>query len=119
MIDDGIVNGIYKVAEDKTLTNLKHFKDFLYRNFKSYEKYADMVPTSNLPAQLYGLAKTHKFEDINNINPKLLKFRPIIAQIGTCTYKAAQVVAKYLQPCLLYTSPSPRDGLLSRMPSSA
>ena len=23
------------------------------------------------------------------------------------------------QPCLLYTSPSPRDGLLSRMPSSA
>ena len=24
-----------------------------------------------------------------------------------------------VQPCLLYTSPSPRDGLLSRMPSSA
>ena len=50
MIDDGIVNGLYKVAEDKTLTNLKHFKDFLYRNFKNYEKYADMVPTSNQPA---------------------------------------------------------------------
>ena len=25
----------------------------------------------------------------------------------------------YLKTCLLYTSPSPRDGLLSRMPSSA
>ena len=25
----------------------------------------------------------------------------------------------YTQACLLYTSPSPRDGLLSRMPSSA
>ena len=25
----------------------------------------------------------------------------------------------YYYPCLLYTSPSPRDGLLSRMPSSA
>ena len=25
----------------------------------------------------------------------------------------------YYSPCLLYTSPSPRDGLLSRMPSSA
>ena len=24
-----------------------------------------------------------------------------------------------ISPCLLYTSPSPRDGLLSRMPSSA
>ena len=27
--------------------------------------------------------------------------------------------ARTLQACLLYTSPSPRDGLLSRMPSSA
>ena len=26
---------------------------------------------------------------------------------------------KYIGACLLYTSPSPRDGLLSRMPSSA
>ena len=25
----------------------------------------------------------------------------------------------HARPCLLYTSPSPRDGLLSRMPSSA
>ena len=28
-------------------------------------------------------------------------------------------VAAESEPCLLYTSPSPRDGLLSRMPSSA
>ena len=28
-------------------------------------------------------------------------------------------ITLYLTPCLLYTSPSPRDGLLSRMPSSA
>ena len=27
--------------------------------------------------------------------------------------------ARTYDPCLLYTSPSPRDGLLSRMPSSA
>ena len=27
--------------------------------------------------------------------------------------------ATFYQACLLYTSPSPRDGLLSRMPSSA
>ena len=30
-----------------------------------------------------------------------------------------QTVNAYYSPCLLYTSPSPRDGLLSRMPSSA
>ena len=30
-----------------------------------------------------------------------------------------EVFAFYNKNCLLYTSPSPRDGLLSRMPSSA
>ena len=29
------------------------------------------------------------------------------------------VYNRMYHPCLLYTSPSPRDGLLSRMPSSA
>ena len=29
------------------------------------------------------------------------------------------LIPGYTYPCLLYTSPSPRDGLLSRMPSSA
>ena len=32
-------------------------------------------------------------------------------------YKLAKIHCK--KNCLLYTSPSPRDGLLSRMPSSA
>ena len=31
----------------------------------------------------------------------------------------ARKAEAYLKSCLLYTSPSPRDGLLSRMPSSA
>ena len=30
-----------------------------------------------------------------------------------------ETLREYLYTCLLYTSPSPRDGLLSRMPSSA
>ena len=30
-----------------------------------------------------------------------------------------QLAKKLAEACLLYTSPSPRDGLLSRMPSSA
>ena len=36
--------------------------------------------------------------------------------------KVCPLVKQFLHPdvvCLLYTSPSPRDGLLSRMPSSA
>ena len=35
------------------------------------------------------------------------------AQAGT------KVISEHNELCLLYTSPSPRDGLLSRMPSSA
>ena len=34
-------------------------------------------------------------------------------------YSSFCVYQKQLHHCLLYTSPSPRDGLLSRMPSSA
>ena len=34
-------------------------------------------------------------------------------------YERAYELPDQTQVCLLYTSPSPRDGLLSRMPSSA
>ena len=38
----------------------------------------------------------------------------------SCTYGAGGSTRdRTLNTCLLYTSPSPRDGLLSRMPSSA
>ena len=60
-----------------------------------------MSATSNTPAQLYGTAKTHKFDCISNITVESLKFRPIIAQTGTCMYNAAQVISNYLKP--LYT----------------
>ena len=50
---------------------------------------------------------------------------PNDAEVGLVTFGAtAEVVLKPTllsgdNSCLLYTSPSPRDGLLSRMPSSA
>ena len=46
---------------------------------------------------------------IKEPNPKLAQL--IISQYGGPDGEAGA--------CLLYTSPSPRDGLLSRMPSSA
>ena len=39
------------------------------------------------------------------------------AKVRNMAYQMIQ--ATYYMHCLLYTSPSPRDGLLSRMPSSA
>ena len=41
------------------------------------------------------------------------KLSEFINQVDLVTYEFENI------PCLLYTSPSPRDGLLSRMPSSA
>ena len=58
MVEDGIKDGIYKVAEDNTLKDLKLFKSFLYRNFRKYEYYEEMLPKSNQPGQLCGTAKT-------------------------------------------------------------
>ena len=43
----------------------------------------------------------------------------ILAGIGLPKLGGKSDKAKIAQACLLYTSPSPRDGLLSRMPSSA
>ena len=46
----------------------------------------------------------------------------LLGLIGEGTGVAAKVLKSMgvnLKDCLLYTSPSPRDGLLSRMPSSA
>ena len=42
----------------------------------------------------------------------------LVAMIfGVCVFYLGRMIEGYT--CLLYTSPSPRDGLLSRMPSSA
>ena len=62
---------------------------------------------------------------------KMNVLRRIIAPMGTMdaiefinsklkdTKNNAEFFNSMNKPCLLYTSPSPRDGLLSRMPSSA
>ena len=50
------------------------------------------------------------------------KFRdgmPVTAEAVTLILSSIDRIKEILAGCLLYTSPSPRDGLLSRMPSSA
>ena len=102
----------------------------------------------SLPNESLNLIKVNRLEwlesEINHINKKLPPLREFILPNGNelCTRihiartecrnaerdlvklseseKVPPLHNKYLNRlCLLYTSPSPRDGLLSRMPSSA
>ena len=73
MIEEGVKKGTYKKIEDTTLQDLKKFQDFLYRKFYTYEHYKSMYPHSNQPAKLYGTAKTHKFNNIQEMNKEKLK----------------------------------------------
>ena len=87
LINDGISKGVYVIEEnDNTLTELKSFQNFICRNFKKYEKYKEMRPTSSQPARLFATAETHKFTDIKQININDLKLHPIIDQTGTHLY---------------------------------
>ena len=100
MLNKGIEEGNYEGTEDNTLDNLDKFQSFLYQNFKNYKNYEQMRSTSNQPSRIYGTAKPHKFENPDNITLEQLKLRPIIAQNGTYTYNAAQVIVDYLKPLI-------------------
>ena len=98
MIEKGIQEGVYVKTGGNTLQDLKRFQDFFYRNFSKYEQYNDVLPSSNHPVQLYGTAKAHKFDDINDITVDSFKFRSIVSQTGTYMYKTVQVISEYLKP---------------------
>ena len=87
----------------------------------------DNARTFGAQAQTYASARPHYppelYDWIASQSPALDK----VWDVGTGSGQAAvslaerfsQVYATDIDSCLLYTSPSPRDGLLSRMPSSA
>ena len=61
---------------------------------------------------------------VNASDGMLVSVSPRAPLLHMLTAVAKEVSANiaataYIESCLLYTSPSPRDGLLSRMPSSA
>ena len=58
-------------------------------------------------------------KDIYFAENKIIKTLPKMAKAAQSKELAAAFNKHLKETCLLYTSPSPRDGLLSRMPSSA
>ena len=82
--------------------------------FKEYRMRCNL--TQKEVAELTGLGLTtiHKFENGTAGNLSLSTFLLLLKVVGQI-----DAINDVLPDCLLYTSPSPRDGLLSRMPSSA
>ena len=83
MINEGIEQGKYKETEDNILKELESFPSFLYRHFKDTPYCKQMLPSSHQPARFFAPAKTHKFDDLSDINVTNLKLRPIIDQMET------------------------------------
>ena len=65
------------------------------------------------------IAKCRKVGAANYGNKTKKKDGGLLDAIKNVKDKQAVIKASNGEACLLYTSPSPRDGLLSRMPSSA
>ena len=57
-----------------------------------------MLPASHQPARLYGTAKSHEFENYDEIKMDNLIVRPIMDHSGTMVYSASQVIAENLNP---------------------
>ena len=70
---------------------------------------------------MFPLLKNWDFDVIINHNRYTLLNREADEMYSYAHSKNISIfnAAPYAGGCLLYTSPSPRDGLLSRMPSSA
>ena len=69
-------------------------------------------------ATLHGSAKADELQS-TGVEGSFFLFSEQEAAWTQSTPEAARTSVRLGYGCLLYTSPSPRDGLLSRMPSSA
>ena len=59
------------------------------------------------------------FDEVQNEDDTAMQKNGVTLLIDPMSYQYLVGAEIDYQDCLLYTSPSPRDGLLSRMPSSA
>ena len=115
-----------KNYQGKNNKEYKKFADFGYhkKNANSSEKNERLLNNSAKNKNYENLNK----KDKNNTSSSLTRRKPIFKSSTEFPNKNPDIHQEFTNKrnfddwiwgCLLYTSPSPRDGLLSRMPSSA
>ena len=80
------------------------------------------IPAKDLPyTDEVKAATDHLYDEVSDFIPKFEwpAYAPLVHAINTLKKKKNAVILAHNYICLLYTSPSPRDATLSRMPSSA
>ena len=85
-----------------TITPIARMRDGKYE--------LDLTLRNNITTEEHPLGVYHPHKELHHIKKE---------NIGLIEVMGLAVLPARLKDCLLYTSPSPRDGLLSRMPSSA
>ena len=94
------------------------FKSNAWANLKSTDVSKGMKKT-------YRRGKTRGYAEYNEENPFAVYLKGYGDTVGSVVFQSVWQIAKEVVNnelfiyCLLYTSPSPRDATLSRMPSSA
>ena len=111
----------FKSQEIKTIQNLGH-NDFGESKFQeAFEKQLILKDLKQIKWHFIGRIQSNKIRKI------VQNFKYIhsvdsfekLQKISSISYEEKKNPFIMLQVCLLYTSPSPRDTILSRMPSSA
>src|SRR5665647_2660581 len=116
-----------QVAKRQAITNPENtifsIKRFMGRRYDEVNEEMKMVPYKavrgeNADARVDISGKKYSPPEISAMILTKLK-EAAESYLGEKVTQAVITVPAYFNDCLLYTSPSPRDGLLSRMPSSA
>ena len=112
---------VTEIAGRKMLLGLDDFDEFkgIDQKIAAFERMLDEHPEIAEQIVLYQVCNPPRGSgrDIDDLRATV---DSMVARINDKYAKNGVNVVKFeVRPCLLYTSPSPRDGLLSRMPSSA
>src|SRR5665647_539680 len=104
--------------ESEFLTDIA-IDDYVGKRMMELADIDRVVLDINLPL-MYGTELNSEIRKTNSSTPIIMPTALGTPENNLIRFEseADDVVLKCLYSCLLYTSPSPRDGLLSRMPSS-
>ena len=102
----------YAKRLSSSMEEIQAFYDAIFPRAEDAMAYLEQFPLDDLPEDAFRLLKLLYSLIIMSFAVEIWK-QPCIPDTGTAQFELE------IEPCLLYTSPSPRDGLLSRMPSSA